>query len=71
MINVVPGILLGVKALFLVGLGLYTGFSLVLIRQEQLMADVLEEVFEPILRVLVIAHAVAAVALLVFAFILL
>ena len=71
MINILPGILLGAKILLLVGIGLYVVFSLVLIRQEQLMAHVLEEVFEPMLRLLVLVHAVAAIGLFVFAFILL
>lgn len=71
MINIIPGVLLGAKTLLLIGIGLYVGFSFVLVRQEQLMKHVLEETFEPIIRVLVLAHAAAAILLFFFGFILL
>lgn len=69
--DVVASILFGLKILTIAGLVLYTIFSLILVRQEQLMADVLEEGFEPILRLLVMAHLIASVGLLIFAFVLL
>ncbi len=69
MIPVLPGaLLLVIKIFFLVGLLLYSIFAAVLVRQEQLMADVLEESFEPILRLLVIGHLVMAIGIFVLAF---
>lgn len=50
------------KFLILFGLGLYIVFAAVILRQEQLMADVLEESFEPVLRLASFLHLVAAVA---------
>lgn len=64
-------ILVTVKVLTLVGLGLYSIFAAIIVRQEQLMADVLEESFEPVLRMLTIAHFVASLGVLVIALILL
>lgn len=65
-------IILGtVKVFTLVGLGLYSIFAAIIIRQEQLMANVLEESFEPVLRMLTIAHFVASLGVLAIAFILL
>lgn len=62
---------LTVKLFALVGLALYAVFAGIMVRQEQLMADVLEEAFEPILRLATIAHFVAAVGVLLLAIILL
>lgn len=59
------------KICVLIGLGLYAIFAGIMIRQEQLMAAVLEEGFEPILRLLVILHFAAAVGLLLLAVIIL
>ncbi len=59
------------KILVIVGILMYGIFAAVLVRQEQLMAHVLEETFEPVLRILVIVHLVAAAGLLVLSFILL
>lgn len=42
------------------GIFLYVLFALVLVRQEQLMAHVLEEEFEPKLRIVVVGHLIAA-----------
>ena len=64
-------VLLVLKIFFLVGLFLYGLFAGVLVRQEQLMADVLEETFESIIRLLVIGHLVVAVGVFVLAFFLL
>ena len=64
-------ILVTVKVLTLVGLGLYSIFAAIIIRQEQLMADVLEESFEPVLRMLTIAHFVASIGIFILALILL
>lgn len=72
MTPIVPdAILLVLKIFFLVGLLLYGIFAVVLVRQEQLMADVLEESFEPIIRLLVIGHLVVAIGIFVLAFFLL
>ncbi|MEK7543606.1 MAG: DUF5657 family protein [Patescibacteria group bacterium] len=60
-----------IKVLTLVGLGLYSLFAGIMIRQEQLMAAVLEEGFEPILRILTILHFAAAVGLFILAVIIL
>ncbi|MCL4360403.1 hypothetical protein M1555_04110 [Patescibacteria group bacterium] len=55
--------LLTLKILILIGLGVYTVFAAVIVRQEQLMASVLEETSEPILRLLTIIHLSASIAL--------
>lgn len=64
-------ILVVIKLFFLLGLLLYAIFAAVLVRQEQLMADVLEEMSEPIIRMLVIGHLVVAIGILATAFFLL
>jgi hypothetical protein len=51
------------KWLVVFGLLMYTLFAVVIIRQEQLMAQVLEESFEPILRIATIVHLIASIAL--------
>lgn len=56
-----PGYMwLVIKLMSLLGLGVYTLFAGVMVRQEQLMANVLEEQFEPVLRVATIIHFIAA-----------
>jgi len=69
--TVSEAVLLIIKVLTIVGLLLYSIFGAVLVRQEQLMADVLEESFEPIIRILVIGHLVVAIGIFVLAFVLL
>lgn len=64
-------VLLTIKLFSIVGLLIYTVFAGVLVRQEQLMAHVLEEQFQPIIRLLVVAHLIATVALLLLTIILL
>lgn len=64
-------VLLTLKIIGIVGILIYTVFAGVLVRQEQLMAHVLEEQFQPILRLLVIIHLVATLILLLMAIILL
>jgi hypothetical protein len=66
--TVVAGVL---KFFVLFGLSLYAIFAVVMVRQEHLMAHVLEEFFEPVLRVLVYIHLVAAVSIVLLAFVLL
>lgn len=64
-------VFLTLKIFSIVGLLIYSVFAGVLVRQEQLMAHVLEEQFQPILRTLVLAHLIATVVLLLLAIILL
>ncbi len=64
-------IFLALKLLVLLGLAVYVVFAAVLVRQEQLMAHVLEEDFEPFLRLLTILHLAAAIGVVFLAFILL
>ena len=58
-----------VKITVLIGLGMYVLFAAIMVRQEQLMDKVIDETFEPVLRVLVTLHLLAALAVLGFAFI--
>jgi len=44
------------KITVLVGIGVYAIFAGIMVRQEHLMANVLEENFEPILRMLTYIH---------------
>jgi len=57
-----------VKIMVLIGLSLYALFAAIIIRQSQLMDKVIDETFEPILRILVIVHFVASLAVLFLAF---
>ena len=59
--DIVISILFGLKLFILIGLALYIIFALILVRQEQLMADVLEEIFEPVLRIITIVHLLASI----------
>ncbi|KKU96112.1 hypothetical protein A3A64_04760 [Candidatus Gottesmanbacteria bacterium RIFCSPLOWO2_01_FULL_48_11] len=64
-------VFLAVKLLALVGLGVYALFAGIMVRQEQLMGAVLEEAFEPVLRVVTIVHFVVSVGVLLLAIVLL
>ncbi len=68
---VVPLAFLMIKILVLVGLSVYAVFAGVLVRQEQLMADVLEEGFEPILRIFTLIHFFGALGIIGLALVLL
>lgn len=59
------------KYLILFGFGLYIIFATVILRQEQLMAHVLEESFEPVLRFASIFHLIAAIAVFLLALLIL
>lgn len=59
------------KFLILFGLGLYMVFATVILRQEQLMAQVLEESFEPVLRVAAFFHLAASIGVFVLALLIL
>lgn len=69
--SIAPLAFLTVKLLVLLGLALYAIFAGILVRQEQLMAHVLEESFEPILRILVLIHLFAALGVIGLALVLL
>ncbi len=60
-----------VKILVLAGLTLYALFAAVMVRQSQLMDKVIEETFEPVLRILVVLHLIGALILLGLSFIIL
>ena len=64
-------VFLFVKALIVFGLGLYIVFAFVILRQEQLMARVLEETFEPVLRLVSVIHFIASLVVFLLAIILL
>jgi hypothetical protein len=49
------------KIVTLVGIGVYIIFAGVMVRQENLMSHVLEEDFEPVLKILTFIHLVLAV----------
>ncbi len=69
---VIPSyVLITLKILGIVGLLIYSVFAWVLVRQEQLMAHVLEEQFQPILRMLVVVHLAASVVILLLAIVVL
>jgi hypothetical protein len=70
-LDINTSIWLVIKVFFIVTMVLYTGFSLIMVRQEQLMSDVLEEGFESVLRLLTIIHLIAAAAMIFIAIILL
>jgi hypothetical protein len=70
--TIVPSyVLLMLKMFGTVGLLIYAVFAGVLVRQEQLMAHVLEEQFQPLIRTLVIVHLSATLVLLLMAIIVL
>ncbi|MBU1326605.1 hypothetical protein KKB64_00260 [Patescibacteria group bacterium] len=64
-------VLLVLKICSLMGLGLYCIFAAIIVRQEQLMAHVLEEAFEPVLKLLTIIHLIASLGTFFLAIILL
>ena len=66
-LNIFSTIWLGAKLLTIVGLTVYAAFAGIMVRQEHLMAGVLEEAFEPILRIIVLAHFIASIAVLLLA----
>lgn len=59
------------KFLILFGLGLYMIFATVILRQEQLMAQVLDESFEPVLRVASFLHLIVAIGVFLLALLIL
>ncbi len=71
MTDVTPIAFFTLKLLVLVGLTVYAVFAGVMVRQEQLMANVLEESFEMILRVFTLIHFFAALGIIGLALVLL
>ena len=64
-------VLLGLKIFILVGIVVYAIFAVVIVQQERLMSNVLEHALEPWLKIVVIVHLVAAIALIILALLLL
>lgn len=60
-------VLLAFKLLMLVAMLIYIIFAAVMVRQEKLMSDVLDEGFEPFLRLLTWIHLIAALGVFVLA----
>ena len=60
-----------VKVFFLIALGLYILFSLIVIRQIQLMTDTLEVGFEAPIRLVGLIHLVVAISVFVLALLIL
>jgi len=69
--NIDSIILIALKSGMIIGLLVYTIFAAIIVRQENLMNSVLEEGFEPVLRLLTFIHLIAAVGVLILAFIIL
>ena len=60
-----------IKSLTLIGFLVYIIFAWVIVRQEKLMAGVLEEEFEPLVRLATYIHLTGAIAIFVLALIIL
>jgi hypothetical protein len=67
--SIFSSVMIAIKVFVVLGLMLYTAFAIVVVRQEQLMANVLEEYTESFLRVLALIHLFAAIGTLVLAII--
>ena len=59
------------KIFVLLGLALYALFAAIMVRQEGLMDKVVDEAFEPILKVLVLIHFLLALGLFLLAIVIL
>jgi hypothetical protein len=68
---VISSAMLFIKALIIFGLFVYTAFAAIIVRQEQLMTSVMDEGFDPVLKLLVFIHLAASVAVMCMAFVLL
>lgn len=64
-------VILIVKVLSMIALFIYSIFAVVIVRQERLMANVLEEQFEPVIRVFTYIHLAFSIGLLCLAFVIL
>ena len=61
-------IFLIIKVASLLFLALYTLFAAIMVRQEHLMDKVIDETFEPVLKILVILHFLFALGILILSF---
>jgi len=61
--SISTSVLLVLKVFVLLGIALYAVFAGIMVRQEQLMENVLEDAFEPVLRVLTISHFIISIGL--------
>jgi len=59
------------KVITLLGIAVYAVFAGVMVRQEHLMANVLEEGFEPVLRIVTYVHLAMSVAVFLLALVIL
>jgi hypothetical protein len=59
------------KIVVLLGIAVYAVFAGVMVRQERLMANVLEEGFEPVLRIITYIHLAMSVAVFLLALVIL
>lgn len=62
---------LSLKVITLLGIAVYVVFAGVMVRQEHLMANVLEEGFEPVLRIITYIHLALSVAVFLLALVIL
>jgi hypothetical protein len=67
--TIFSSILMSVKVLAIIGLMLYCIFAVIVVRQEQLMANVLEEYSESFLKILTLIHLFASLGVLILAII--
>ncbi len=65
--DVLPTAFLILKGLVILALAIYAIFAFVMVRQERLMATVLEETFEPLLRLLTFVHFALSMGLILLA----
>ena len=65
--DVLPTAFLILKGLVILALSIYAVFAFVMVRQERLMATVLEETFEPLLRLLTFVHFALSLGLILLA----
>lgn len=69
--DVLPVVMLILKVLVILSLLIYAVFAFVMVRQEHLMETVLEEKFEPVLRLLTYIHMALSIGLILLALVLL
>jgi len=68
----VPSVAMLILKLFtLLGIAVYVVFAAVMVRQEHTMANVLEEGFEPVIRMFTYLHLAFSIGLFILAFIIL
>ncbi len=65
--DVMPTLFLILKGLVILAFFIYAVFAFIMVRQEHLMATVLEEKYEPVLRVLTLIHFALSIGLILLA----